>query len=366
MSTFIELLSQHHQALETQYSSQLTSSMRQAIYAMLTCKRSQQGESLWTCTHCEHGARAPLSCGHRSCPQCQQNTTSQWLERQQLKRLPVDYFMVTFTLPFELRSLTKRHPKAMYQLMFSVTSSILKDFATRQNLGTIGFTSVLHTHSRRRDLHPHVHIMVPNGGYNATRKQWAKGKKDYLFNEKALAKVWRARVFDAINKHPDLSLPHLNKIPNQWVVNCRKVGKGLPALKYLARYLYRGVLPDKDIIEYDQTSVTFRYEDSTTKKMTRRTLPTLAFLLLILQHVLPKGLQRVRDYGLLSSGAKRLRLIIQLLLLPAQDWLTPSPESIQIRASKLCPCCKHKMHCTGVIRTTRPKGGTKKINWLNE
>ncbi len=263
--------------------------------------------------------------------------------------------MVTFTLPFELRGLARRRPKAMYQLMFTVTSSILKDFATRQGLGNIGFTSVLHTHSRRRELHPHLHIMVPNGGYDPQRKQWRKGKKGFLFNEFALAKVWRARVFEAINKHPDLSLVNIKVMPKKWVVDCKKVGHGLPALKYLSRYLYRGVLPDKDIISdarADQHNVTFRYKDSTTNKITRRTLPTLEFLMLILQHVLPKGLQRVRDYGLLSSGAKKLRLIIQLLLLPIHDWLKPKQETEIIRASKICPCCQHKIHCIGVTRTT--------------
>ena len=180
MSTFIDLLHQHHQALETQYSSQLSNDMRKAIYAMLVCKTAQQRQSLWACNHCQHHERTPLSCGHRHCPQCQQNTTSQWLARQKAKRLPVEYFMVTFTLPFELRALARRRPKAMYQLMFSVTSSILKDFASRQGIGNIGFTSVLHTHSRRRELHPHCHIMVPNGGFDPERKQWRKGKKGYL------------------------------------------------------------------------------------------------------------------------------------------------------------------------------------------
>ena len=123
-------------------------------------------------------------------------------------------------------------------------------------------------------------------------------------------------MLDAINKHPTLSLNNLNKMPETWVVDCTKVDHGLPALKYLSRYLYCGVLPDKDIIAYDEHSVTFRYTDSTTNKTTKRTLPVLKFLMLILQHTLPKGLQRVRDYGVLSSGAKKLRLFIQLLLMP--------------------------------------------------
>jgi hypothetical protein len=151
MSTFIELLRQYHQVLETEYGNQLSHDMRQAIRAMLMCKIAQQRQSLWQCSHCHHHDSTPLSCGHRHCPQCQQNTTSQWLARQKEKRLPVEYFMVTFTLPFELRGLARRLPKALFQLMFLITSSLLKDFATRQGLGAIGFTSVLHTHSRQRD-----------------------------------------------------------------------------------------------------------------------------------------------------------------------------------------------------------------------
>ena len=350
MSTFIALLRQHHQALETQYSSQLSHDMRQAIFAMLSCKTGQQGKALWACSSCEHHDSQALSCGHRNCPQCQQSTTSTWLERQKQKRLPVEYYMTTFTLPYELRALARKRPKALYQIMFSVSASILKDFAQRNKLGTIGFTSVLHTHSRRRELHPHLHIIVPNGGYDATRKQWHKGKPGYLFNAKALANVWRARILEAINQHPELSLKNINIMPKQWVVDCTKVGYGLPALKYLSKYLYRGVLADKDIISHDHKNVTFRYTNSTTKKTETRTLPTLTFLMLILQHALPKGLQRVRDYGLLSSGARKIRLLIQLLLTEFTHLLPPSITPLTPKAKRVCPCCQHQMLCTGVIR----------------
>lgn len=350
MSTFIDLLRQHHQALETQYSSQLSPDMHRAIFAMLSCKTGQQGKSLWVCSSCEHHDSQALSCGNRNCPQCQQSTTSTWLERQKQKRLPVEYYMTTFTLPYESRVLARKQPKALYQLMFSVSASILKDFALSNKLGTIGFTSVLHTHSRRRNLHPHLHIIVANGGYDAKKKQWKKGKSGYLFNEMALAKVWRARMLDAINKHPELSLTHVKQMPKKWIVNCTKVGYGSPALKYLSKYLYRGVLADKDIISHDKTSVTFRYTDSTTKTTKTRTLPTLEFLLLILQHVLPKGLQRVRDYGILSSGARKIRLLIQLLLTEFTHLLPPSIMPLKPKAKRVCPCCQHLMLCTGVIR----------------
>jgi len=350
MSTFIELLRQHHHALETEYANQLSPDRRKAIFAMLSCKTGQQGQSVWTCSSCQHHDRQALSCGHRNCPQCQQSTTSMWLERQKQKRLPVDYFMTTFTLPYELRALARKQPKALYQLMFSVSAAILKDFAKRNDLGAIGFTSVLHTHSRRRELHPHLHIIVANGGYDTKKKQWKKGKSGYLFNAFALAKVWRARMLEALNKHPDLSLVQVKQMPKKWVVDCTKVGYGLPALKYLSKYLYRGVLADKDIISHNKTSVTFRYQDSSTKTTKMRTLPTLAFLLLILQHILPKGLQRVRDYGLLSSGARKIRLLIQYLLTEFTHLLPPSITPVKPKAKRICPCCQHPMLCTGVIR----------------
>nr|SHO11619.1 Hypothetical transposase [Moritella viscosa] len=176
MSTFIDLLRIHHDEFEQQFGNQLSHESRRAIYAMLSCKTSNQGCSQWFCKHCNHDDRLPLSCGHRHCPQCQQRTTSDWLERQQSKLLPVHYFMVTFTLPYELRALARSQPKPLYQSMFSVAASVLKDFSRRKNGGEIGFTTVLHTHSRKRNLHPHLHIIVANGSYNKTRNQWHKSK----------------------------------------------------------------------------------------------------------------------------------------------------------------------------------------------
>jgi len=256
--------------------------------------------------------------------------------------------MVTFTLPYELRVLARSHPKALYQAMFTVASGILKDFAQREHKGELGFTIVLHTHSRQRNLHPHLHVIVAGGRYHSSRQVWHKGNKRYLFNAYALAKVWRARLLEAINQDEQMWLPE--HIPEKWVVDCRCVGFGLPALQSISRYLYRGVLPDKDIIRVTETDVTFRYLDSQTDKHKTRTLPTLKFLWLILQHVLPKGMQRVRDYGFLRGNAKQLRYRIQILL-AALFYSTPKAEQpIKSKAVRPCPCCQHETACVGVSR----------------
>ena len=222
MSTFIDLLRQHRHELEQDYGHHFNSDTKRAISAMLRCKTEKQGLSQWYCSHCHHDDRLTLSCGNRHCPQCQHRTTSDWLERQKSKLLPVHYYMVTFTLPYELRSLARSAPRALYQTMFRVASSTLKDFAHRQSQGELGFTIVLHTHSRKRELHPHLHVIVAGGQYDAKRHQWFKGKKNYLFNEFALAKVWRARMLESINQTIPAFLPR--DVPSKWVVDCRCVG----------------------------------------------------------------------------------------------------------------------------------------------
>ena len=114
--------------------------------------------------------------------------------------LPVPYFIVTFTLPWEFRSLAFRHQRKMYSLMFNCVSGTLKDFGLNpRNLGAeIGMIMVLHTHSRRLDFHPHIHALVPGGGIDKRRRQWKKKKRKFLFNHKLLAKVFRARLLTEI------------------------------------------------------------------------------------------------------------------------------------------------------------------------
>lgn len=340
---FIDILREHLDEFNAHYEQQLSSSMRQAIFAMLSCRTNTERTSQWKCQCCPHIADFPLSCGHRSCPQCQHNTTEDWLAKQQAKLLPVEYYMVTFTLPYELRVTAKHQPELMYQAMFTVAASVLKDFAknNKQLGGDIGFTGVLHTHNRRRDLHPHIHFIIPAGSFDKEKQQWLKRKGKYLFNVFNLAKVWRARLLEKLTDKLNIKLPE--RLPKKWVVDCQHVGKGLPALKYLSKYLYRGVLPDKNIISNIDGQVSFEYQNSQTQATEIRTLPAVEFLWLVLQHVLPKGLRRVRDYGLLQGSCRKLRLQIQLILAVTGAVFPIIAEVKKVVATRPCPCCHKPM-----------------------
>jgi len=349
----MQLASLVHQYLATfkaKYAAQLLPGHRRAIGAIRRCRTPDSGEMLLACTGCDEQSRYPRSCGHRSCPQCQNHEASQWLDRQQAKLLPVEYFMLTFTLPCELRALAWRHQTTLYKLLFATAIGTVKDFGLNpKQLGAdIGMTAVLHTHSRCLDYHPHLHVIVPGGGVNKVTRQWKKTRGKFLFNQRALARVFRARLLAAL-KAAGLILP--GKLPDEWVVDCRHVGKGAPALKYLSRYLYRGVISEKNIVANHNDEVTFRYIDSDSGQTRYRTLKGEAFLWLVLQHVLPKGFRRVRDYGFLHGNARKLLVLIQLTL---KVMITIMPA--RPRPAFNCPRCRSPMRIMGFIRPACSSG----------
>lgn len=166
-----------------------------------------------------------------------------------------------------------------------------------------------------------------------------------MFSHKALAKVFRAKMLEAITQ-AGLVLPE--KYPTQWVVDCKSVGAGEKALIYLGRYLYRGVIQEKDIVACKDGKVTFRYQNSKTKQMELRTLPGADFLWLLLRHVLPKGFRRARNFGFLHPNSKRLLQIIHLVLKfdpsRALAWMKKRP-------SMVCRCCGGEME---IVKTRIP------------
>ena len=318
-----------------------------ALNAILGCRTEQYGQMQLSCDACSWQTERYLSCGHRCCNQCQNHATTEWLQRQASKLLPVEYFMVTLTLPFELRVLAKANQKVIYTLMFQCAVSTLKDFGLNDKTlaAELAMMTVLHTHSRRLDYHPHVHVIVPGGGINQRRNEWRKIKGQYLFNGFQLATVFRARLLKAI-RQAGLTPP---ATPKKWVVQCQSVGRGLPALKYLSRYLYRGVISNQNIIADDGIYVTFQYKDSHTGKMETRSLRGEDFIVLILQHTLPKGFRRARDYGFLHGNAKRLLKRVQWLLQVVIPIINPAQ-----RPRFICQQCQSLM---SVIAITRLKPG---------
>lgn len=353
MISLSSIIARFEAATLSQYRHALLPSQRQALAAMKHCRTAMAPRMLAQCSACDEQRLVPHSCGHRSCPHCQHHESQQWLERQIRRHVPENYFMITFTLPAQLRNLAWRHQRTLYALLFECAWETVRTFSQndRQLQGTPGAVAVLHTHSRRLDYHPHVHLVMPAAALGDEKRLWrtkvgsVKGAR-YLFNHKALAKVFRGKMLAAICRE-GLALPSGH--PGKWVVDCKCVGSGEKALVYLGRYLYRGVIAEKDILSCENGQVCFRYRDSKTGKVALRTMSGAAFLWLILQHVLPKGFRRARNFGFLHPNSKRLIALLQVVLkvmpTPVLAWMKPRPPL-------LCKCCGAPMRI--VRRRLRP------------
>lgn len=345
-----------------QYAATILPSQRQALSAMQQCRTARAPRLLAACSACAEQRLVPHSCGHRSCPHCQHHESQQWLERQRQRQVPGNYFLLTFTLPAQLRELAWRHQRAVYGMLFDCAWATVNTFSQndKQLRDRPGAVAVLHTHSRRLEFHPHVHLAMPAAALDTEQRLWRTKRSGhgngYLFNQRALAKVFRAKVLAALAA-AGIALPP--RIPDKWVVDVKGVGDGNQVLVYLGRYLYRGVIREQDILSCDNGQVRFRFRDGKTGKLTVRTVSGATFLHLILQHVLPKGFRRARNFGFLHPNSKRLLALLQVLLKmqpnPLRAVLTPRPSFI-------CPCCGAPMI---VVRRRLPPPGMDRPRSIN-
>jgi ribosomal protein L37AE/L43A len=341
-------------AFEARFGSRIGPDHRRAIAAILRCRTSDAGELVAQCPECGTVMYCPHSCGHRSCPKCQHHETGAWLDRQREKLLPIPYYLVTFTVPAPLRSVARSHPKEFYDALFQASAVALQKLGENPRFlgGQIAMTGVLHTNNRRLGFHPHIHYLVPGGAIDKKNRLWNRKDWNFLFPEKALARIFRAKLL-AQFRRSGWDIPD-NVTVGDWVVNCKQAGSGEPALKYLSCYLYRGIIAESRIVRNLNGKVTFRYRDGKTKAWRERTLPGEDFVWLIVQHVLPSRFRRARDYGYHHGNAWRTLRLIQLLL------HAPVPmREIKPRPAFRCPDCSTPMVVIAVMlrqgaRTTGP------------
>ncbi|WP_197410271.1 IS91 family transposase, partial [Colwellia sp. MT2012] len=190
--------------LVSQYGHTMQAVHHRALRQIISCHTPQAGAMLYHCDNCGANSTLYPSCGHRHCPACQHQANSNWLNLQRQKLLPVDYYLVTFTLPYQLRHFVWTHQKWAYQAMFEAAKHTLDAFFKRdKRLGDVnGLLAVLHTHSRQLKFHPHLHFVVPAGGVDKKHKCWKKKTGTYLFNANNLAKVFRGKFIEKMcNAH---------------------------------------------------------------------------------------------------------------------------------------------------------------------
>jgi hypothetical protein len=281
------------------------------------------------------------------------------LQRQRRKLLPVPYYLVTFTVPQELRRLIRSQQKLFYALLLRHSAGALLDLGrSHKNVrAQLGVLAVLQTWTRDLRYHPHVHCVAPAGGLSQDGLRWVRAQRaDYFLPQTALALRFRTRLKEVLaREHPQL----YEQIPRgvwsrPWVADVQTVGGGEPALKYLGAYVARTALSAERIVSDDERGVTFGYRDSAGQERTL-SLSGEKFLHRLLQHVLPPGLQRVRAFGWWSAAAKEKFERIRALL----NCKAPAPQLCTLRpalsAPPLCPHCRQPMVLLGRVGRAPPE-----------
>lgn len=320
-----------------------------ALSAIRHCRTPALGAHLGVCVRCARRHVLYHSCRHRACPRCGFEQTESWLARQRELLLAAPYFHVTFTLPSELRRLVRSHQRVLIDVLFRAAYQALAVMCADDRYlgGRIGALAVLHTWTRALVYHPHVHMLVPAGALDSDgrwRPANKRGRKLYLVPERALGRVFAGKFLAmARSALPNVQWPTIEQ-GTKWIVAIRRVEPGPKAvLRYLGRYVHRTALGDQAIVAVDDHTVTFRYRDSRTRQTKVMRLPAHEFLRRYLQHVLPKGLHRVRSYGLLHPAHRVTLRRLQLLL-----GATPGDDHHDDDAPRLrCP------HCRGALLLIR-------------
>ncbi|HEX9048469.1 MAG TPA: transposase [Verrucomicrobiae bacterium] len=342
------ILAAHWPAYVAKFGRLIPAEQHAAVRAIGRCRTPALGGQLYRCD-CGRSHYAYHSCNHRACPRCGRDEAAAWLAQQCARLLPVPYFLVTFTVPEQLRQPIRAAMKLWYGALLKESAGALQDLAAQpKHLGAeLGLTAMLQTWTRDLRYHPHVHVLVPGGGLTANQLRWVRGKDPEFFLPQAkLAARFKARLKAWLQQeHPQL----LAQVPAKvwwlkWVADIQPVGSGEAALKYLAAYLCRPPLHESQIEGWDQRTVSFRYrENSGAQKSCTVSGPE--FVRRFLQHVLPKGLQRVRHYGWLGAAAKAKRERI-LALLDERATLVIKPAA---QPPPKCPCCGKTMRLIGTL-----------------
>jgi len=341
-----DIFRQYGPAYRAHAGDRLLPSHRQAMRAIEQCRTEALGGQVYTCTQCDQVQYRYHSCRNRHCPKCQHLQGQHWLEKQRELLLPMPYFLLTFTLPAELRLLARQQPRRVYDVLFRASAAATQQLARDARFigGQIGLVGVLHTWTRDLRYHPHVHYLVPAGGLASDGQTWLNARKNFFLPVKALSRLFRAHFQRAWQKTPDDAKVPARVWSDDWVVHCKPVGRGEAALKYLAPYIFRVALSNRRLVKLDNDQVTFRYTQAKTGQTKFCTLPAEQFIHRFLQHVLPKGFVKVRYYGLFArrAGARLAALQQQLRLAqPTPDQPpeaappTPGVSTLPVR----CPQC---------------------------
>ena len=343
MTTLADVFKTHGAQYIRRFGQNMLPSHKKVIRDILLCRSAYLGWHEFYCPHCHTIHYLNNSCRNRHCPQCQHDKTQNWIERQMENMLPAEYFLFTFTIPQQLRALARSNQKLFYNILFKVSSQCLQILAKDKRFlaGETAMVGVLHSWTQTLDYHPHIHYIILGISFDKEKQTLRFARDGFLVHVKALSRLFCYKLKYALKQAGFTNQTASIRFDGKWVVHGQSVGSGEAAIKYLARYVYHIAISDTRIISCNNGLVAFRYKDRESGQDKLMTLPALEFMRRFLQHILPKGFQKVRYYGFLHP--KRKTLLNQMRLILKARRQMPERLNCHLSLQMTCPVCNRPM-----------------------
>jgi hypothetical protein len=377
-----DIFRRHGQAYRATHDGHLGRVERRIMSAIELCRTAALGGHLEVCEDCSHSRAAYNSCRNRHCPKCQTATREHWLADRQADLLPVPYFHVVFTVPAEAAEIAFHNKAVVYAILFDAVAATLKIIAAdpRHLGGEIGFLAILHTWGQALTHHPHIHCLVP-GGALVDGERWLACRPRFFLPIHVLSRVFRRLFLERLQVAHlagrlrfSGALARLNNADafatsvyqlrrKDWVV-FSKPPFGSPAhvLAYLGRYTHRVAIANSRLVSADDTAVSFRWRDYRRGNASKvMSLAPGEFIRRFLIHSLPDGFHRIRHYGFLANGCRKVRLATIRRLLPTPEASADVPAADAVTERRplfdptICPCCGGALRI--VTALPRPRYG---------
>ena len=310
------------------------------IDKMLTCgDPALMGFAQYRCVGCGETRRIAFSGKSCFCLSCAKVYADHWVAFIGRRLFPgVVYRHIVLTVPDYLRLWFYRNPSLLSALMRTGHACLADVFRTCTHVDLdIGSVIVLQTNGRPGTYNPHLHILVPAGGLDP-HGQWQPIR---FIPFEMLHRKWQYHLLTMLREQIDDPTiePDIDRgfqaYPKGFVANVQPGdvppgGRGLA--EYLAKYLVSPPISVQRIERYDGQTVTYWYRDHRTQAIQHATLPVLRFLGRMVQHILPKGFQRIRYYGLHSH--RRYAAVRHTLAARPRADASPDPRGYRVRPRK--------------------------------
>jgi hypothetical protein len=377
-SVFKQIFAEHWAAFQHAHPRYQTAYYDCLVTKMLGCGNPEKmGYIEYRCLQCGQGKRlVAMSCKSSLCLRCAKVYVDNWVSQMsKVLHEGVIYRHIILTVPAMFRVTFYQNTAGVLSAFMRCGAQCLDDFysTVRGKALRGGSITVLHTHGRNGQYHPHLHLIATSGGYDGPGERWEH--LTYLPYE-LLRRKWQWHLLtmlrqtlqtDTVNQLVDTCF---RKYPNGLVTNVQKgaVPSQYQSLaRYVAKYVVSPPISVRRIDRYDGAQVTYHYRSHRTDRVERETVAVETFIGRMVQHTMPKGFKRIRYYGVQATKTfAKVKVAIQAAIAKVEGVIKGAVKIIARltyrqryeqstgRDPLICPHCRSEM---GVWRIWHPTYG---------